>query len=142
MSPVRTPVRGAAASKSSKSSAIPVQPGIVGRRLPTAAALTVVVALLCVMGLVMVGTASSVISLSLYGTPWAILIREAMWMAIGIVALCVAVRVDYRKLRTISPILLFVTFGLLVVVLAPGLGQHVEGSSRWIGFGQFRLQPS
>jgi cell division protein FtsW len=27
-------------------------------------------------------------------------------------------------------------------VLVPGLGVHVQGSSRWVGFGQFRLQPS
>jgi cell division protein FtsW len=149
MTPVRTaPKGGAVGSKAgagvgreSTSSAVLLQPAG-GRRLPTAAALTIVVALLCVMGLVMVGTASSVISISLYGSPWAILIREAMWMAIGIVALWVAVRVDYRKLRRISPILLFVTFGLLMVVLVPGLGQHAEGSSRWIGFGQFRVQPS
>ena len=98
--------------------------------------------LLCVIGLVMVGSASSVISIATYGTPWAILIREAMWMAIGAVALWLAVRFDYRKLRRFSPLILLVTFGLLFVVLVPGLGVHAMGSSRWVGFGQFRLQPS
>ena len=101
-----------------------------------------VVALLCIIGLVMVGTASSVVSISTYGTPWAILIREVMWMAIGVVALGLAMRVDYRKLRRFAPLLLLVTFGLLFVVLVPGLGVHAMGSSRWVGFGQFRLQPS
>ena len=37
---------------------------------------------------------------------------------------------------------MLVTFGLLFVVLVPGLGVHAMGSSRWVGFGQFRLQPS
>ena len=63
-------------------------------------------------------------------------------MAIGAVALWLAVRFDYRKLRRFSPLLLLVTFGLLLVVLVPGLGVHAMGSSRWVGFGQFRLQPS
>ena len=45
-----------------------------------------IVGLLCVIGLVMVGSASSVVSISLYGTPWAILIREAMWMGVGVIA--------------------------------------------------------
>ena len=63
-------------------------------------------------------------------------------MAIGVVALGLALRVDYRRLRRLSPLLLLVTFGLLFVVLVPGLGVHVQGSSRWVGFGQFRLQPS
>ncbi len=98
--------------------------------------------LLCLIGLVMVGSASSVISIATYGSPWAILIREAMWMAIGAVALWLAIRFDYRKLRRFSPLIMLVTFGLLFVVLVPGLGVHAMGSSRWVGFGQFRLQPS
>ncbi len=110
--------------------------------MPTSTLLLISVALLCVIGLVMVGSASSVISISLYGTPWAILVREAMWMACGAVALFLTIRFDYTKLRRISPLLLLGTFGLLCLVLVPGLGLHVQGSSRWIGFGQLRLQPS
>ena len=112
------------------------------RTLSVSTLLLLDVVLLCLIGLVMVGSASSVISISTYGTPWAILIREVMWMAIGAVALWSAVRLDYRKLRRFSPLLLLVTFGLLFVVLVPGLGVHAMGSSRWVGFGQFRLQPS
>jgi cell division protein FtsW len=115
---------------------------VAGRQVQTSTLLLVVVVLLCIIGLVMVGTASSVISISTYGTPWAILIREVMWMAIGAVALGVAIRIDYRALRRFSPLLILATFALLFVVLVPGLGLHAEGSSRWIGFGQFRLQPS
>ena len=111
-------------------------------QVPVSTVLLIVVALLCVIGLVMVGSASSVVSISTYGSPWAIFIREAMWMAVGVVALGLAMRVDYRKLRGLSPALLLVGFGLLFVVLVPGLGMHVQGSSRWVGFGQFRLQPS
>jgi len=110
--------------------------------LPTATVLAVVVGLLCVIGLVMVGSASSVVSISLYGTPWAILIREAMWMGVGVVTFGVAARFDHRRLRRLAPLLLVGTFVLLLAVLVPGLGVHVQGSSRWIGFGQFRLQPS
>ncbi len=110
--------------------------------LPTGTVLAVIVGLLCVIGLVMVGSASSVISISLYGSPWAIFIREAMWMGVGVIAFGVAVRFDHRKLRRLAPFLLVATFFLLLVVLVPGLGVHAQGSSRWIGFGQFRLQPS
>jgi cell division protein FtsW len=125
----------------------PARPAVAGivtavRGVPTATVLAVLVGLLCVTGLVMVGSASSVISISLFGSPWAILVREAMWMAIGVAGFAVALRLDYRRLRRFSPLLLLATFGLLLVVLVPGLGVHVQGSSRWIGFGQFRLQPS
>ncbi len=112
------------------------------RRISVSTLLTVDVALLCVIGLVMVGTASSVVSIATFGSPWAILIRELMWMGIGAVVLVLMVRLDYRKLRRLSPVILVGTFGLLCIVLVPGLGVHAEGSSRWVGFGQLRLQPS
>jgi cell division protein FtsW len=112
------------------------------RTAPTGPVLLVVVGALCVIGLVMVGSASTEASLSLYGTPWAIFIREVLWMLLGVAALAFACRFDYRRWRRFSVPLLVVTLALLVVVLVPGLGVHVMGSSRWVGFGQFRLQPS
>ena len=127
---------------SPKKAPAPAGVRIGGRQVTISTLLLIDVALLCVIGLVMVGTASSVVSIATYGTPWAILIREGMWMGIGAVALGVALRLDYRRLRRFSPLLLLVTFGLLFVVLVPGLGVHAMGSSRWVGFGQFRLQPS
>jgi cell division protein FtsW len=111
-------------------------------RIPTASILGVLVGALCLFGLVMVGSASESASISTYGSPWAILIREGMWMAIGLVALAVALRTDYRRWRRLGGILMVVSFVLLLAVLIPGIGVHSGGSSRWIGFGQFRLQPS
>jgi cell division protein FtsW len=90
----------------------------------------------------MVGSASPIISMSLYGSSWGILIRQVMWMGLGIVAFYVLSRVDYRKWRRIRVPLLIGTLVLLVVVLVPGIGVTSGGSSRWVGFGQFRIQPS
>ena len=42
----------------------------------------------------------------------------------------------------VAPLLLVVAFGLLTVVLVPGIGIYVDGARRWLGSGQFRLQPS
>jgi cell division protein FtsW len=146
-----TPSRGGTAGRSTSARTTPrppaknaAPPGLLSglRQLPTATILGIVVGLLCLIGLVMVGSASSVISISLYGSPWAILAREAMWMSLGGVALGAAIRLDYRTWRRLSTLLLIITLGLLLTVLVPGVGLHVQGSSRWIGFGQFRLQPS
>ncbi|HXA34562.1 MAG TPA: FtsW/RodA/SpoVE family cell cycle protein, partial [Acidimicrobiales bacterium] len=79
-------------------------------------------ATLCIIGLVMVGSASPIISMSLYGSSWGILIRQVMWMGLGIVAFYVLSRVDYRKWRRIRVPLLIGTLVLLVVVLVPGIG--------------------
>jgi cell division protein FtsW len=110
--------------------------------LPTSSLLLALIGALCVFGVVMVGSASEVVSIATYGSPWAILLREVMWMAIGLVVLVVTCRVDYRRWRRLAVPLLVVSLVLLLVVLVPGIGVTAGGSSRWIGFGQFRVQPS
>src|ERR1700688_103387 len=120
---------------------LPRGPGWVSR-LGTAPAIAVLVAVLCAFGLIMVGSASPVISLGLYGSPWAIFIRQVLWMGVGTGALLILSRVDYRKWRTIRGPLVVVTMGLLVLVLVPHFGVTAGGSSRWLGFGMFQVQPS
>jgi len=104
--------------------------------------LAVVVSALVVVGLVMVLSASSVQALRDFGSSWVVFQRQAMWVFIGSVALVLTLRVDYRWWRRIALPLLLVSTALLVVVLVPGLGVSVRGSSRWLGTGQFRMQPS
>lgn len=111
-------------------------------QLPTATTLAILVGVLCVFGLVMVGSASPIISLQLYGSTWAILVRQALWMAVGIVALILCARLDYRKWRALRAPLLVIAVGLLVAVLVPGIGVTSGGSSRWVGIGALQFQPS
>jgi cell division protein FtsW len=118
----------------------PARPATTG--LPLATRLVVLVAVLCVFGLVMVGSASPVISTNLYGSPWSILVRQVIWLVLGVAALAVTSRVDYHAWRRVRVPLLVGTLVLLVAVLLPHLGVTAGGSSRWIGFGQLRLQPS
>jgi cell division protein FtsW len=100
------------------------------------------VSALVVVGLVMVLSASSVQALRDFGSSWVVFQRQAMWVVIGAVALLLAVRIDYRRWQRPAVPLVLVALGLLLVVLVPGLGVSVRGSSRWIGTGQFRVQPS
>src|SRR5207248_1481786 len=104
--------------------------------------LAAVIAALVVVGLVMVLSASSVQALRTYGSSWVLFQRQAMWMAIGGGTLFVALRTDYRRWRRPALPLVLLSLVLLVVVLVPGLGVSVRGSSRWLGAGQFRVQPS
>jgi cell division protein FtsW len=100
------------------------------------------VSALVVVGLVMVLSASSVQALRDFGSSWVVFQRQAMWVLIGAVALLLAVRTDYRRWQRPAVPLALLALGLLLVVLVPGLGVSVRGSSRWIGSGQFRVQPS
>jgi cell division protein FtsW len=105
-------------------------------------ALSAVTVALAVLGTVLVGAASQVISLSLYGSPWAILARQGLWLGLGLLALLGFGRLDYHRLSGLSIPVLLVSFLGLMAVLAPHIGSKVTGSSRWIGVGAFSVQPS
>jgi cell division protein FtsW len=100
------------------------------------------VAVLNLVGVVMVLSASSVNSLDSYGSAWYFFRRQVVWSVLGVVAFVVATRVDYRAWRKLAVPLLVVSGVLLVVVLLPGLGIKVSGSRRWLGVGLWRFQPS
>jgi cell division protein FtsW len=108
----------------------------------TALLLTITVAVLNLAGVVMVLSASSVASLTDYGSPWYFFLRELLWSVVGVIAFVFALRFDYHRLRHLVSPLLIVSGILLVAVLLPGVGVYVAGSRRWIGSGMFRFQPT
>ncbi len=111
-------------------------------RISTASWLVLLVCVLCAIGVVMVGSASSVISISYYGSPWSIFFKEVMWVVLGLIIFAATSIIDYHRWRRYASMSMMVSLILLVVVLVPGLGQSSYGASRWIGFGQFGIQPS
>ena len=114
----------------------------VGRDNGPALVLLAVAAALTLMGLVMVLSASFVQAARNYGSSWYVFNRQLLWTAIGAAAMVAAARVDYRHLRRLAGPLLVVTAGLLVLVLIPGVGITSGGSTRWLGAGSVRMQPS
>jgi len=134
----RAPAKGRASKQSSRTRAS--KPTT--RSTPLFVLLATVVTALVVVGLVMVLSASSVQALRDFGSSWVVFQRQAMWVFIGCIALAITVRVDYRRWRKPALPLMLLAIGLLFVVLVPGFGVSVAGSSRWLGAGQFRMQPS
>ena len=112
------------------------------RRANGFALLLVVVVVLYAIGIVMVLSASHVQALRHYGSPWLFFKREVLWATLAAGALIGTSRLDYRIWRRLTAPLLAVAVGLMVVVLIPGLGVSVYGSSRWLRAGPFSLQPS
>jgi cell division protein FtsW len=104
--------------------------------------LVTTVAVLNVIGVVMVLSASSVLSLTTHGSAWYFFERQLVWTVLGAVAFVVAARIDYRRWRDWARPLLVVSAGLLVLVLLPQFGTYVAGSRRWLGFGPWRFQPT
>ncbi len=112
-------------------------------RVPTSwALLASVVAVLCMVGLVMVLSSSSVHALRQQGDSWLFFRRHLLWLLLGTTALVFTARVDYRRWRPLGAPLLAAVCVLLVAVLVPGVGVSVNGSARWLGVGSWRLQPA
>ena len=104
--------------------------------------LLVVVLLLCLLGVVMVLSASSVNDLRSYGDAWHHLKRQVLWFLVGLIAMAAMIRIDYRRLRPLAVPGLFGCIVLLVLVLIPGLGLRTNGSARWLDLEVVSLQPS
>jgi cell division protein FtsW len=104
--------------------------------------LAALVAMLCVTGLMMVLSASSVEALRSYGGAWIFFVRQLIWVAVGSLALIGTMALDYRKWKRVVRPAIGVSFVLLLLVLVPGVGITAGGSSRWLGAGSLRIQPS
>jgi cell division protein FtsW len=98
---------------------------------------------LVAIGLLIVYSASFAQGLYSFGDANYFVIRQAIWAVLGLIALLVMMRVDYRWLRTISPLLMLIAIVSLMAVLVPGIGLERGGASRWINMGPLPpAQPS
>jgi cell division protein FtsW len=100
------------------------------------------VAGLCLLGIPIVLSASAPGAILAGGSPWSYVIRQCVYMGIGVTAAVIASRIPSGTIRRLRFALPLVALSLLVVVFVPGIGQYSGGSSRWIGIGPLQLQPS
>ncbi len=70
------------------------------------------------------------------------LIRQGIFIFIGVVAGFVSFQVPIAWWQKMSPYLFLSAIGLLVLVLIPGIGRNVNGSQRWLSLFVINLQPS
>jgi cell division protein FtsW len=97
---------------------------------------------LLLIGLVMVGSASIGISDRELSEPFYYFERQLVFVALGLVAAIVGVGVPTQFWEKQSIWLLAGAFVLLILVLTPGLGHEVNGSTRWIRLGVMNFQVS
>jgi cell division protein FtsW len=101
--------------------------------------LLVSVIALAALGILMVYSSSGVPSAVTRDDPFAVVAPQATWAVLGLIAMVVMMRLDYRYLRLVSVAGLVVAFGLLVLVLLPSIGPirsiETNGSARWLQIG-------
>ena len=98
--------------------------------------------ILCVVGCIMVYSASSYSSQKYYNQDTFFLIKQIVGVLIGLCGFVFFYFFDYHKIKKFKWIAFFVSVILLVLVFMPGIGISNYGAKRWIGFGGFSFQPS
>lgn len=93
-------------------------------------------------GLVVLASASISTAENSAGDPFFYVGRQAVAALLGAAAGFICLFVPMHFWRSTGPLMLLFAFGLLVVVLVPGVGHTANGSTRWIRLGVFNLQAS
>jgi cell division protein FtsW len=104
------------------------------RHQPDYSILLAVVALAAI-GILMVYSSSAMQAYISSDDTLAIVGPQILWGALGILAMLVTMRIDYRWLRLVSVPAYVVAIVLLLLVFVPGLGRVVGGSARWLVIG-------
>lgn len=94
------------------------------------------------VGIVMVYSASAVAAFHDYGDKFYYVKRQLLFAALGICMMFVTMNVDYSRWRRWALPGLLLCFGLLLLVLVPGVGVVRGGARSWLGIGSFGIQPS
>ncbi len=105
--------------------------------------LIAVVVTLTLVGLIFVFSSSFAVGQQLFGDPRFFAKRQLLGAGIGAVAFVFFAFLDYRRLRTWSPLIMAGAVLLLLAVITPGVGFQQNGAQRWIQFGSAPpIQPS
>ncbi len=121
---------------------LPLPEGIRGAEVaknvdPWIAAATV---FLLSLGTVLVYSASAVRAQA-SGDAGLYLVKHGVSIAIGLVAMGIAIRMPVERWSRIAYPLLGIAIALLIMLLVPGVGRRVNGALRWLSFGPVGFQP-
>lgn len=99
----------------------------------------IIVALICV-GLVMIFSSSYAHAETRYGDSYRLIKSQLRAALIGLAAMLLVTRLDYRLIKKFGLIACLVIYGLNYAV--PFIGSVFGGAKRWIQFSGFTMQPS
>jgi len=111
------------------------------KRVSVDKTLFIVTLLLVFIGLVMVFSASAVMAKERFGSAYTFLFKQMMWAAAGLIAMLIAMNVDYRRYK--HPAVVFSLLGVtLILLVAVFFLDRSHNTHRWIRLGILSFQPS
>src|SRR5258708_23630270 len=100
-----------------------------------------VTAILVFSGLVMVFSASAVMAKERYGSAYEFLFKQLIWAVAGLVAMFLAMRIDYKRLKHPADVFLLLGFATLLLISVFFL-DRTHATHRWFWLGLVSSQPS
>jgi cell division protein FtsW len=104
--------------------------------------LLTLVVLLVTFSLVMIYSTTGTVSQEKFGDTLFYVKRQGVAALIGMFLLIVLARIKIDLIRRISPYLIWICVGALLLTFIPGLGDRSGGAQRWLNLGIIRLQPA
>ena len=104
--------------------------------------LIITVFLICIYGIVMIYSASSVWAEYKFNDKFHYVLMQSIFFIIGIILMIIVSKVPYKYYLKKSNLILFICFILLILVLMPGIGSVRNGSRSWFGVAGLGIQPS
>ncbi|MGB7605618.1 MAG: stage V sporulation protein E [Lutisporaceae bacterium] len=104
--------------------------------------LLITVLILLAIGVSMVFSASSISSQLKYDDQYYFLKSQGAYAILSIIVMLFFSRVNYKILGRLAPLIVAVSFVLLLLVFVPGIGLKLNGANRWIDVGITTMQPS
>jgi cell division protein FtsW len=104
--------------------------------------LFLIVALLMCIGVVVVYSSGAGWAEQKFSDPQYFLWRQLTFAAAGMGLIFAVGTIDYHIFRKISKLFLFVSIGLLALLLLLKLAHVIHGAARWLGFGPMKFQAS
>src|SRR5580700_9097957 len=96
---------------------------------------------LCLGGAVMVFSASALTAREQYGNSYHFLLRQLLWLGLGLFAMFAMINLDYRRLRQPKFVLPYF-FMVLVMLVGVFFLDKSHATHRWFRLGPVSLQPS
>ncbi len=94
------------------------------------------------IGILMVYSSTAIISMRKYGSGFHYLWNHLFTVVVGIIAIVILSKTNYKRLRPLVYVLLAVSLISLLLVFVPGVGISANGATRWIRLWPTTFQPS
>ncbi len=105
--------------------------------------LLIIVISLLVIGVLILSSASAVLSLTKFHNTYYLLVHQIInGILPGLFLGFIAYKMGLGKIRKIAPLCLLAALILMALVFVPGIGVSAGGAQRWIKLGLISLQPS